>query len=72
MRQCMMLMMRVLRVLTEPSIGGASSGGTKKAKEAKEAAKKSEAAPLGACERQLLNPVARARAAGSGCARDGG
>ena len=66
--QCMMMMMRVLRASTEASFGGASSSGTKNAKEAKKTDKKSEVAPLGACERQLLNPVARARADGTGCA----
>ena len=51
MGQSMMLMTRVLRATTEASIGGASSGGTTKAKEAKKKANKSKAAPLGACVR---------------------
>ena len=51
MGQSMMLMTRVLRATTEASIGGASSGGTTKVKEAKKKANKSKAAPLGACVR---------------------
>ena len=68
----MILMVCVLSVPTEASVGGASSGGTHNGKEAKKAAKKPEqAGPLqGACK-SLHNSTKVAEAA-SGAAKAAG
>ena len=65
----MLLMVLVLYVPTDASVGGASSGDTHNGKEAKKAAKKPEqAGPLGACK-SLHNKYTKVGEATSGAAK---